>query len=166
MKENKINEITYKAIGIVSSPFKEPKNTPIQPKASRGAKGIIEIFPKYVDGLKDLDGFSHLILLSHFHLAKSWKLHVTPFLDTEKRGVFATRAPSRPNPIGFSIVRLLKIKENKLYIQDIDLIDGTPILDIKPHVPEFLNPESIKIGWLKDKVKNLDQAKDDGRFAK
>lgn len=160
-----MNEIKYKAIGIVNTPFKEPKNTPIQPKASKKAKGFIEIFPEYVDGLKDLDGFSHIILLYHFHLAKSYKLHVIPYLDTEKRGLFATRAPARPNPIGFSIVRLNKIEGNKLFIQDVDIIDGTPLLDIKPHVPEFINPESIKIGWLKDRINNLDQVKDDGRFA-
>jgi len=161
-----MNEIRYKPIGIIHSPFKEPKGTPIQPTSARGVKGTVEIFPEYVEGLKDLEGFSHIILIYHFHLAKRGALKVTPYMDYELRGVFATRAPSRPNPIGISVVRLIEIKGNILYIQDIDIIDGTPLLDIKPYVPEFDIRKVERIGWLEKRVKKLHKAKDNGRFLK
>ena len=160
-----MKEITYRAIGIIHSPFKEPKNTPIQPISSNGAKGTAEIFPDYVDGLKDLDGFSHVILIFNFHLARPYSLLVKPFVDNSLRGIFSTRAPSRPNPIGISIVRLIKIEENLLHIQDLDVIEGTPLLDLKPYVPEFFDTNKIKIGWLTDKIPEFDSKKDDGRFA-
>ena len=161
-----MNEIRYKPIGIIHSPFKEPKGTPIQPTSARGVKGTVEIFPEYVEGLKDLEGFSHIILIYHFHLAKRGALKVMPYMDNELRGVFATRAPSRPNPIGISVVRLIEIKGNILYIQDIDIIDGTPLLDIKPYVPEFDIRKVERIGWLEKRVKKLHKARDDGRFLK
>ncbi|NHI93628.1 MAG: tRNA (N6-threonylcarbamoyladenosine(37)-N6)-methyltransferase TrmO [Candidatus Lokiarchaeota archaeon] len=159
-----MKNIIYQAIGIIHSPFKEPKNTPIQPIASRGTKGMVEIFPDYVEGLKDLDGFSHIILIYHFHLARPYSLLVKPFLDDQDRGLFATRAPSRPNPIGISIVRLIKIEENILYVRDLDVIEGTPLLDLKPHAPEFFGTDKIKIGWLTDKINKIAKEKDNGRF--
>ena len=127
-----MNEIKYKPIGIIHSPFKEPKGTPIQPTAAKGIEGKVEVFPEYAEGLKDVKEFSHIILVCHFHLSKKPSLKVKPFMDDQMRGVFATRAPSRPNPIGISIVRLIKIEENILHVQDVDIIDGTPLLDIKP----------------------------------
>ncbi|MEQ9715244.1 MAG: tRNA (N6-threonylcarbamoyladenosine(37)-N6)-methyltransferase TrmO [Candidatus Asgardarchaeum sp.] len=159
-----MSEIKYKPIGIIHSPFKEPKGTPIQPTSARGVKGTVEIFPEYIEGLKDLEGFSHIILIYHFHLAKRGTLKVIPYMDKEIRGVFATRAPSRPNPIGISVVRLIKIKRNILHIQDVDIIDGTPLLDIKPYVPEFDIHKVERIGWLEKRVKNLHKARDNGRF--
>ena len=117
-----------------------------------------------MDGLKDLEGFSHLIILYHFHLAQGFSLHVRPYLDTEKHGVFATRIPGRPNPIGLSIVQLMGIKENVLSIQDVDIVDGTPLLDIKPYVPAFDRRDSTRIGWLSERVKNVQVTRSDGRL--
>ena len=174
--------ITYQSIGIIHSPFKQPKGTPIQPSAARDIAGTIEIFPEYVPGLKDLDVFSHIVLLFHFHLTKESKLEVIPFMDTKLRGVFATRAPSRPNPIGLSVVRLTRIDfppaifrgEQKggqkgnaiLHILDVDIVDGTPLLDIKPYVSAFDERDVVKTGWLKDNIQKLDNSQDNGRFTK
>ena len=121
---------------------------PIQPVAAQGVKGHIEVLPEYREGLKDLGGFSHIILLYYFHQAGTPHLSVIPFLDFRSRGVFATRAPSRPNPIGLSVVRLLGVDGEKLEIENVDVLDGTPLLDIKPFVPEFDYNDDVKIGWL------------------
>ncbi len=157
--------IGFKPIGVIHTPFKEPKGTPIQPRAGKGIKGIVEVYPEYVEGLKDIDGFSHIILIYHLHLAGDYRLMVTPFMDDTVRGLFATRAPARPNPIGISVVRLEKVIKNELHIKDLDIIDNTPLLDIKPYVQEFDKPEIIKVGWLKSRIKRLEKTKDDGRFA-
>ena len=159
-----MQEITYKPIGAVHSPFKEPEGTPIQPAAS-DALGTIEIFPEFVAGLKDLEGFSHIILLYHFHRAGRPELVVRPFMDTESRGIFAIRAPSRPNSIGFSVVRLLRIEGNILHVDGLDILDGTPLLDIKPYVPKFDSVDAERIGWLAENVHKVGSARDDGRFA-
>lgn len=158
--------MNFKPIGIVHSPFNKVLGVPIQPTAAKGIEGTVEVFTEFSDGLADLDGFSHIILIYHFHLAQKPKLKVIPYMDDQQRGVFATRAPSRPNPIGISVVRLNRIVNNILYIQDVDIIDGTPLLDIKPYVPDFDSKEDIKIGWLKDRVNKLPNTKDDGRFRK
>jgi tRNA-Thr(GGU) m(6)t(6)A37 methyltransferase TsaA len=159
-------EIKYKPIGIIHSPFKEPKGTPIQPSGAKGINGTVEIFPDYAEGLKDLEGFSHIILIYHFHLSKKASLKVKPYLDDEVHGVFAMRGPSRPNPIGISTVHLLRIEGTILHIQDVDIVDGTPLLDIKPYVPEFDRREVQRTGWLEKKVQKLGITKDDGRFRK
>jgi tRNA-Thr(GGU) m(6)t(6)A37 methyltransferase TsaA len=156
--------IKLKPIGIIHSPFSEPKGVPIQPTAGKDVQGTVEVFPEYVDGLKDLDGFSHIVLLCFFHLAREYSLEVIPFMDDQLRGVFATRAPSRPNPIGLSVVRLDKIEGNILYIRDLDIVDGTPLLDIKPYVSAFVPGDIQKTGWLEQNVKKLPKTKDDGRF--
>jgi tRNA-Thr(GGU) m(6)t(6)A37 methyltransferase TsaA len=159
-----VNEIHFQQIGTIHSPFKEPEGTPIQPAAAQGIEGSVEIFQDYVKGLKDLDGFSHVILLYQFHLAKEASLEVRPFMDDQPRGVFSTRAPSRPNPIGISVVRLVGIKGNTLLVKDLDIVDGTPLLDIKPYVPEF-NPKDVDgKGWLENNIKKLPKSRDDGRF--
>ena len=132
-----MNTIQYYPIGIIHTPYKTPTGTPIQPPASKGVEAEVEVFEKYAEGLTDLEGFSHLILVYHFHRSAGFDLKVKPFLDNQKRGVFATRAPRRPNPIGLSIVRLLSVKENVLTVQGIDVLNSTPLLDIKPYVPEF-----------------------------
>lgn len=159
-------EICYNPIGIIHSPFKKPEGTPIQAAAAKGVKGLVEIFPEYVDGLKDLDGFSHIILIYHFHLARKKLLLVKPFLDDELRGVFATRAPSRPNPIGLSVVKLNGVEENILYIENVDILDGTPLLDIKPCIPEFDFCRVERTGWIEKRIHRMDSRKDDGRFSK
>ena len=161
-----INEITYKPIGIIHSPFKEPKGTPIQPEGARGVAGTVELFPEYAGGLKDIEGFSHLILVYHFHLAGDWKPEVKPYMDENPHGVFATRAPARPVPVGVSVVRLTAVEKGVLHIRDVDIVDGTPLLDIKPYVPEFDIREVEKTGWLKQNVHKLASSRDDERFVK
>jgi len=161
-----MNEIRYKQIGLIHSPYKEPNGTPIQPTAAKGVEGNVEMFSEYVEGLKDIDGFSHIILIYHFHLSKKSSLQVKPYVDDNRHGIFATRAPSRPNPIGMSIVRLTEVEGNTLHIQDVDIVDETPLLDIKPYVPKFDVRKVKKIGWLEKNVRKLPTAKDDGRFAK
>jgi tRNA-Thr(GGU) m(6)t(6)A37 methyltransferase TsaA len=161
-----MTEFRYKPIGVIHSPFKEPKGTPIQPAGAEGIGGRVEVFPQYTEGLKDLEGFSHIILIYHFHLAKEPALIQKPYMDTEPHGVFAIRSPSRPNPIGISVVRLVGVEGNTLHIQDVDIVDGTPLLDIKPYVPEFDARKAEKIGWLEKTVRNITASKDDGRFAK
>ena len=159
-----VDKICYRPIGIIHTPFKRPHGVPIQSTAALGIKGTVEIFEEYVEGLSDLEGFSHIILIYHFHLCKGYSLKVKPYMDNNLRGVFATRAPMRPNPIGFSIVRLTGIKGNILYIEDVDIVDGTPLLDIKPYVPEFDYRRNTRIGWLERRIKKLRETKDNGRF--
>lgn len=161
-----MNGIKYEPIGVIHSIFKEPGGTPIQPTAAKDIDGSVEIFPEYAEGLKDLEGFSHITLIYHFHLAKKPSLKVKPFIDNQIRGVFSTRAPSRPNPIGISVVRLVGIEGNIIYIRNVDIVDGTPLLDIKPYVPEFDVREVERMGWLEKNVHKLQTSKDDGRFAK
>jgi len=160
-----MTEIRYKPIGIIHSPFKQPSGTPIQPAGARDIEGTVEIASEYAAGLKDIEGFSHITLLYQFHLSKGYSLTVKPYMDEQSRGVFATRAPSRPNPIGMSVVRLVRVEGNRLYIKGMDIVDGTPLLDIKPYVPQFDTPPVDKIGWLEEAVNKLPKAKDDGRFA-
>ena len=142
-------KIIYEPIGIIHTPFKD--KAPIQPIFS-DEKGIVEVYEKYKDGLKDLDEFSHIILVYHFHLSKPYKLHAKPYLSDELKGIFAIRSPNRPNPIGISVVKLEKIEGTKLFVKNIDILDGTPLLDIKPYVPEFdcINASS---GWLAGKIR-------------
>jgi len=163
---NWMSEVVYKPIGVVHSPFKEPQDVPIQSVAAKGVMGIVEVAREYVEGLRDVDGFSHLILIYHCHLTQDYSLLVRPFLDERLHGVFSTRAPSRPNPIGVSVVRLTRMEKNMLHIQDVDIIDGTPLLDIKPFVPEFDQRKAERIGWLEKNIDKLHSGRDDGRFAK
>lgn len=161
---SEIEPIIYQPIGVIRSPFKAPEGTPIQPAGAKGVVGQVELLPEYKEGLKDIDGFSHIILVYHFHLSRRPSLLVRPYMDKTEHGVFATRAPSRPNPIGISIVRLVGVEQNTLRIQDVDILDGTPILDIKPYVPEFDIRHATRIGWLGGNVHKLPTATDDGRF--
>ena len=160
-----MKKIEYRPIGIIHSPYRTPAGTPIQPPASKGVEAEVEVFEKYAEGLTDLGGFSHIYLIYHFHLSRKFSLKVKPFLDDEPHGLFATRAPSRPNAIGLSIVELIGKEENTLRVKNIDVLDGTPLLDIKPYVPGFDICKVHKIGWMEKKIKNLDEAQDDGRFA-
>jgi tRNA-Thr(GGU) m(6)t(6)A37 methyltransferase TsaA len=156
-------KIEYRPIGLIHTPFKQREGMPIQPSRGRGVRGTVEVAPEYADGLTDLDGFSHVVLIYHFHQSRGFDLRVTPFLDTQKRGLFATRAPRRPNAIGLSVVRLLGIEGNRIAVQDLDILDGTPLLDIKPYVPEFDRRTEVREGWLESvKDRNVDS---DDRFA-
>ncbi len=153
-KKSKVDqeEIVYKPIGIIHTPFKGIDGTPHQPTAGKNVEGVIEIQPDYAEGLSDLEGFSHIILIYHFHLSVDYSLKIKPFRHDHIRGVFATRSPRRPNPIGMSIVRLVKIDREKIYIKDIDVVDGTPLLDIKPYIPDD-NRRALRIGWLSERGK-------------
>jgi tRNA-Thr(GGU) m(6)t(6)A37 methyltransferase TsaA len=138
---------------------------PIQPSGARGVQGTLELAAAFQPGLQDLAGFSHLFLIYVFHEASGLQLTVTPFLDATPRGVFATRAPKRPNPIGLSVVRLIAIEDNRLMLEDVDMLDGTPVLDIKPYVPAFDRPENVRVGWLAGRDQNVSTKRSDARFS-
>lgn len=157
-------EFTYQPIGYIHSLYKELEGMPIQPSGAIGTQGTIEVLPEYVEGLADLAGFSHIILLYAFHLTRKVRLTVTPFLDPHPKGVFATRAPTRPNPIGLSIVKLLRIEGTTLYIENVDVVDGTPLLDIKPYVPAFDHYADARVGWLENSKGRVADTKADKRF--
>jgi tRNA-Thr(GGU) m(6)t(6)A37 methyltransferase TsaA len=158
-------DILYHPIGILHTPFDDLRDMPIQPTGAASAPGTAEILPEYADGLQDLDGFSHVILLYHLHQVRRVDLRVVPFLGSETRGVFATRAPSRPNPIGLSIVRLLRVDGCTLHLGNVDILDGTPLLDLKPYVPGFDRPVRARAGWLQASQKNVKQRRSDSRFS-
>ncbi len=159
-----MNEIKYQPIGIIHTPHEEVEGTPIQPEGAKGIKGEVEVYSEYEEGLKDLEGFSHVILLFHCHLSGNYSLRQTPYMDDEEHGIFAMRGPSRPNPIGLSVVKLNKVRGNTLEIENVDIIDETPLLDIKPYVPEFDQNQVERIGWLGENVQKLSDTRDDGRF--
>lgn len=161
------NEVVFKPIGKVYTAYKHPQGTPIQSVAARGKEGLVVVDDQYTGCLKDLIRFSHCILVYYFHKVKpGWEPEIKPFLDTISRGLFATRAPRRPNPLGLSIVRLVSIQNNEIRFCGVDIIDGTPLLDIKPYIPIFdcITSENTSIGWLEGKEESLNQMKDDGRF--
>jgi len=157
-------EIKYRPIGIIRSPFKDVEGMPIQPAGAAHVQGTVEVLPELAEGLKDLEGFSHVILLYHFHQVQESQLLVVPFMDSEPHGVFATRAPKRPNPIGISVVRLLSIEHNVLHIENVDILDGTPLLDIKPYVPEFDEHPAEHVGWLEGAQGRVQDKRSDDRF--
>src|SRR5262245_45506519 len=159
-----MNPICFQPIGLIHSPYTETAGMPIQSVAARGVKGSIELYPEYVLGLKDLDGFSHLWLLYHLHRVEGASLTVTPFLDDRPHGVFATRSPRRPNPIGLSVVRLVRVEGAALHVEDVDVVDGTPLLDIKPYVPAFDVRAADAIGWFTDNVDRVFTTRADDRF--
>ncbi len=162
--EQIMDKVVFKPIGIIRSGFQDIEGMPIQPLGAQGVKGIVEVYPEYAKGLQDIDGYSHLILIYLFHLSKSSDLLVKPFLDDKLRGVFSTRAPKRPNPIGFSVVKLLAVEDNRLEIEDVDIVDKTPLLDIKPFVSDFDNRYDTRNGWLSDKQLEARIKKSDERF--
>ena len=155
-------------IGVIHSPFAEPKGAPIQPRAAEGAKGTVEVFEPFAAGLADLEGFERVWLLYWFDRAAAPRMTVTPFLDDRPRGLFATRAPCRPNPIGMSPVRLLRVEGRVLHVADIDVLDGTPLLDIKPYAPAFDCYPGVRSGWLDeaDADREARRARADGRFSR
>ena len=157
-------KIEFSPIGIIHTSFKTVDNMPIQPTADNGSEGFIEIFNEYAEGLADLAGFSHLYLIFHLHECKGHKLKVIPFLDTVERGIFSTRSPARPNPVGLSVVKLISIEGNILNIQGLDILDGTPLIDIKPFVPMFEDRKDIRIGWFEGKDGEIPGKLSDRRF--
>jgi len=143
-----IMKIEYRPIGVIHSPFTELKGMPHQPASSMGARGTVEIYLEYESGLRDLDGFSHILLLCHLHQSKAYDLQPIPGRESVPRGLFSTRSPRRPNPIGVSVVRLVYIEGAILYIEDLDILDGTPLLDIKPYISPLQNESIVRLGWL------------------
>jgi tRNA-Thr(GGU) m(6)t(6)A37 methyltransferase TsaA len=155
--------ISVTPVGIVYSPFAGPEGMPIQAALSETV-GTLEIYAEYVDGLRDITAFDYLILLYHFHLTNKESLRVTPFLDNEPRGVFATRAPTRPNRIGLSVVRLLGVNGNVLDIGNVDMVSGTPVIDIKPYVPAFDSRTGCRVGWFAGKLDRAATIRADDRM--
>lgn len=158
------DKIVYRPIGIIHSPFKTIDGIPIQPAAASGIQGEVSVDKEYSGGLKSLAEFSHIILIYHFHLTNGYKLEVIPFMDDVGQGLFATRAPGRPNPIGVSIVKLKSILDNVIKVENIDVIDGTPLLDIKPYVSWFDNVNDEKNGWVSKHKNDIISMKSDERF--
>jgi tRNA-Thr(GGU) m(6)t(6)A37 methyltransferase TsaA len=159
-----MNAVIYKPIGIIHSPHKNTEGIPIQPAGAKGVSGTVVLNPEFASGLKDLEGFSHIILIYDFHLSDGYSLELKPFLDDTLRGVFSTRAPRRPNSIGLSVVKLVRIEKNILYLENVDIIDGTPLLDIKPYVSEFDGVENERSGWLSERAKHARKSRSDDRF--
>ncbi len=158
MSGGNVEQIALRQIGIVHSDFNSEQGTPVQPALSQGAPGWIEVFAEYGEGLKDIEGFERLWLLFWCNRARECKLVVVPYLGKSQRGVFATRSPSRPNSIGMSCVRLVGREGLRLDLADVDILDGTPLLDIKPYVPRFDNFEVSKTGWYGDNMPESRQA--------
>lgn len=159
-----LSRIEYAPIGVIHSPFQDLADMPIQPTSQASRPGTVEIYPEFVLGLQDLAGFSHLYLIYHLHKAKRVDLKVTPFLDDRPHGVFATRAPNRPNPIGLSLVKLKRIEGAILHVSNLDVLDGTPLLDLKPYLPPFEEAEDVRLGWLEGGEHGMREQKSDDRF--
>jgi tRNA-Thr(GGU) m(6)t(6)A37 methyltransferase TsaA len=157
-------KIEFSPIGIIHTPFKTVENIPIQPAAAQDSEGWIELFNDYKEGLSDLNGFSHIYVIFHLHKCQNFKLKVIPFLDTVERGIFSTRSPARPNPVGLSIVEIVSVSENIIRIKGIDMLDGSPLIDIKPYVPDFEISGKVKKGWFEGKEKIIPGKLSDGRF--
>lgn len=153
-----------KPIGVIRSPFQTLENMPIQPKGAYDIEGEVIVDPLYVNGLADLEGFSHIYLIYHFHKAGRTELRVTPFMDTCTRGVFSTRSPLRPNHIGLSIVELLQVVDNRLIVRGVDVLDDTPLLDIKPYIAQFDSVETSRSGWLCGDEHDVAAKRSDSRF--
>ena len=160
-----MDAVSFTPIGVVRTPLAEHAGMPIQTVAAKGVRGTIELDPAYAGALADLDGFSHLHLLTYMHRTGCVSLRVTPYLDTVERGVFATRSPKRPNPIGLSLVRLVGIEGAVLHVEELDLLDGTPLLDIKPYVPPFDDRGGARYGWFEQRAQHVHSVRADARYA-
>jgi len=159
--------INLKPIATIKSPFCELVNMPVQPKGGKNHYAIIEFDKKYTKGLKDLNGFSHVYLIYYFHKVKESKLEVIPFNDKTNtpRGVFSTRTPMHPNGIGLSVVELVGVEDNIVTVKGVDILDGTPLLDIKPYIENFDKVEGeVKSGWMKSSIEEVSQKRSDDRF--
>lgn len=158
--------IVFSPIGLIHTPFSTLNDMPIQPNGARGVRGEIHLNKELVEGLKDLEGFSHIHMLYHFHMNEGYSLTPTPFMDDTPRGLFSTRAPRRPNMIGMSIVRIERIEGNIIHILDVDVLDGTPLLDIKPYVAKFDVVDADRFGWLDENAHKACSIRSDERFVK
>ena len=153
-----------KPIGIIRSPFRQLAGMPIQPGGASGVEGELLIEPAYREGLSDLDGFSHLYLIYLFHEAKRVCMTVTPFMDDTARGVFSTRSPLRPNHIGLSVVELVGVDGGRVRVRNIDILDNTPLIDIKPYIPAFDYVERARSGWMDKERSEVASKRADDRF--
>ncbi len=159
-----MDSVLFSPVGVVHSPHMELAGMPVQPPSAAGIAGEIEIFPEFAEGLLDIEGFSRIMVFYHLHRSAGPLLSAIPFLDTVPHGVFASRIPRRPNPLGFSVVRLLSRDRNILKIADVDILDGTPVLDIKPYVPEFDSYPNESSGWFAGKLDDMSSKRSDDRF--
>ncbi len=157
--------ISYSPIGYFRSPYTEINGMPIQPIGAEDVEGFIEVLPEFSAGLKDLEGFSHVYVLYHLHQIEGYDLMIKPFLDTKRHGVFATRSPKRPNPIGLSVMRLLSVCGIYVFLKGIDVLDQTPVIDIKPYVADFDRCDADRFGWFEGKSRNATYHRSDERFA-
>lgn len=156
--------IQYRPVGILHTPFTELSCMPIQPAGAQGIPGELEIYPEFVPGLDDVEGFSRIFVIYHFHRVSGYSLRVIPFMDTTERGLFATRAPCRPNPIGISVLRLVSREGPVLKVMDVDMADETPVLDIKPYIPDFDSYPVERSGWMEGKSADARHVRSDDRF--
>ncbi|WP_405303276.1 tRNA (N6-threonylcarbamoyladenosine(37)-N6)-methyltransferase TrmO [Methanobrevibacter sp.] len=159
-------KIEMQSIGTIHTEFTEIEGMPIQPTGAKGIKGTIEIKKEFIEGLKDLDVFSHIHIIYLLHKVDGYMLEVKPFMDNNTHGVFATRSPKRPNRIGMSVVKINKVEGNTVHVENIDVLDGTPLLDIKPYVPQLYEDtiDELKIGWFETNHKKAKSQKSDDRF--
>ena len=160
-----MSQINFRPIGVIRSPFSELQGMPIQPVGARGVAGSIEIFEEFRPGLEDLEGFSHIFAIYHLHRCAGYSLQVEPFLDSKPHGVFATRSPRRPNSIGLSVLELTGVENGVIRIANVDILDNTPVLDIKPYVPKFDVWQAERIGWFAGKAEGAETCRADARFA-
>jgi len=159
-------DICFRPIGYFRTPFFSPVGMPIQPAGARGVRGQIDILEEFSDGLKDLDGFSHVFVLYHLHEISGYKLLTTPFLDVVPHGVFSTRSPARPNPIGLSVLKVMGVDAGSIELEDVDVLNGTPVLDIKPYVAEFDACNANRFGWFEGNSERARAHRADERFTK
>ncbi|MDD1717432.1 MAG: tRNA (N6-threonylcarbamoyladenosine(37)-N6)-methyltransferase TrmO [Methanoregulaceae archaeon] len=162
-KKTDLGRFAWRQIGVIRTPFTDPEGMPIQPCGAEGIGGIVEVYPEYAAGLKDIEGFSRIHLIYYFHRCFGWSAELVPFLDNQARGVFATRAPRRPNPIGLSSVRLVAREGDSLVVEGVDMLDGTPLIDIKPYIPAFDSYPGERCGWFPEDS-DISMARSDGRF--
>ena len=162
MNNKDTTEIALQPIGTITTPFSAASGTPIQSRYANGAEGTVELFAEFEPGLKDIDGFDRLWLIYLFDRASEARLVVHPYLDTAEHGIFATRSPARPNKIGLSSVRLLGVEGPRLFVADVDMLDGSLLLDIKPCVPEFDYLAARRVGWFEGRF--TEGAVADSRF--
>jgi tRNA-Thr(GGU) m(6)t(6)A37 methyltransferase TsaA len=158
--------IEFHPIGIISTPYQKAEDMPIQPGGAAETAGVITIDEAYAEGLADIEGFSHIILIYLFHRSRGFELRIKPFLDDQMHGLFATRAPRRPNPVGLSVVPLVRRDANILHVRNIDVLDGTPLIDLKPYVPSFDTPQVTATGWLEGKQGVEKTLRSDDRFSR
>lgn len=156
--------ISYAPVAHMRTPFTNVRGMPIQPVGAQGVAGSIDVLPEFAGGLADIEGFSHLLVIYHLHECQGFTLRVKPFLDNDEHGVFATRSPRRPNPIGISVLRLTGVSGNRLHVENVDMLDGTPVLDIKPYVPTFDVWDADRTGWFATVADNAVQCRADDRF--